>query len=228
MTAIVFARRALLRGMALALIAGAVGAYPLGASAADVAPRIIRLAATAAAGPIAPIQQLGQTLLTVMKQGRTTTFAQRVNELTPAIEAALDLPDILRVAVGPGWSGLTPNEQRRLLDVFRQYTVASYVDNFNSYDGQTLTVAPHTRALRDGAQVVRTEIIPRDGTNPHAIDYVMHKTADGAWKAIDVLADGTISRVAVLRSDFSAMLARGGASALEASLQQKTTALASG
>jgi len=213
MAVIAFARRALLGGAAMALVGAAVGS----AHAAD-----------ATGGPIAPIEQFSQALLTVMKQGKATPFAQRVNELTPVVDVAFDLPAILRLSVGPSWTSMALAEQQRLLAVFRQYTVATFVENFDSYDGQTVTVSPNPRPLSDGAQVVRTEIIPRNGTDPHAIDYVMRRTADGAWKASDVLADGTISRVAVLRSDFAAMLARGGAAALEATLQQKTAALASG
>ncbi len=211
MSAMVLGRRALL--------AAALG-VPV-SIVADVAP------AAAATGPAAPIQQLDEALLTVMKQGRATPFAQRVSELTPAIENALDLPAILRLSVGPSWSGLSATEQTRLLDVFRQYTVASYVDNFNSYDGQTFTIGAQIRTLADGARVVQSVITPRSGTDKHTIDYVMRRAASGAWKASDVLADGTISRVAVLRSDFAAMLARGGAPALEASLQKKTAALQS-
>jgi phospholipid transport system substrate-binding protein len=45
---------------------------------------------------------------------------------------------------------------------------------------------------------------------------------------VDVLADGSISRVAVQRSDFSALFDKGGAPALEASLQQKTEELSHG
>jgi len=211
MTAFVLARRAVLGGAAMALVGGPFR----GGQAANT-------------GPIAPVEQLMGALLTIMKQGKATPFGRRANELTPAIEGALDLPTILRLSVGPSWAGLALAEQNRLLNVFRQYTVATFVENFDSYDGQTVTVSPNPRPLSDGAQVVRTEIIPRNGTDPHAIDYVMRRTADGAWKASDVLADGTISRVAVLRSDFAAMLARGGAAGLEASLQQKTAALASG
>lgn len=184
--------------------------------------------ARAAEGPVAPIQRLSQAMLTIMKQGRATPFAQRANELAPALDSALNIPQILRLSVGASWSGLPAAEQQRLLAVFRQYTIATFVENFNSYDGQTVTVLPNTRPLGDGAQVVRQEIIPANGTNPHALDYVMRQAPDGAWKAADVLADGTISRVAVLRSDFTALLARGGAPALVASLQQKTAALQSG
>lgn len=211
MTAIVFARRTLLRGAALALLAVPAKADP-----------------ASAAGPIPPIQRLDQALLTIMQQGKTTPFARRVAELTPAIEAALNLPVILRVSVGPAWAGLKPEDQRRLLDVFRQYTVATFVENFDSYDGQRITVSPQTRTLSDGAQVVRTNIIPRSGVGGHTIDYVMRQTPGGVWKATDVLADGTISRVAVMRSDFAGLLAQGGAAGLEASLQRKTAVLASG
>lgn len=214
MEAIILGRRALLAGVSLAPLVGPIGR--------------VHAADPATAAIIAPIERLDQALLTVMKQGKATPFAQRVNELTPAIDSALDLGTILRLSVGPSWAGLSAAEQNRLRDVFRQYTVATFVENFDSYDGQTITVFPNTRPLGGGAQVVRTEIIPGNGTNPHAIDYVMRKTPDGTWKAADVLADGTISRVAVLHSDFATMLARGGASALEASLQQKTAALANG
>lgn len=184
--------------------------------------------ARAAEAPAAPIQRLSQAMLTIMKQGRATPFAQRASELAPALESALNIPQILRLSVGASWTSLPAAEQQRLLEVFRQYILATFVENFNSYDGQTVTVLPNARALGDGAQVVRQEIIPANGTNPHALDYVMRPAPDGTWKATDVLADGTISRVAVLRSDFAALLARGGAPALVASLQQKTATLRSG
>lgn len=184
--------------------------------------------ASAAEGPVAPIQRLSQGMLTIMKQGKATPFAQRASELAPVLEAALNIPTILRLSVGPSWNGLPPAEQQRLLAVFTQYTIATFVESFDTYDGQTVTVFPNPRPLSDGAQVVRLEIIPRNGVDPHAIDYVMRRAPDGTWKATDALADGTISRVAVLRSDFAGLLARGGARALEASLQQKTAALQSG
>jgi phospholipid transport system substrate-binding protein len=57
------------------------------------------------------------------------------------------------------------------------------------------------------------------------LSYVMRRTPSG-WKAVDVLADGAISRVAVQRSDFRALLAKGGGQALVASLQQKVDELA--
>ena len=213
MSTIVFARRALLQGAAFSLLAAPIGAQAAG---------------HAQGGAIEPIQRLNEALLRIMQQGKATPFNQRVNELTPALEGALDLPGILRISVGPSWAGLSPAAQSRRRTGVRPYTLAPDVASFDSYDGQRLSVSPQTRTLSNGAQVVRTEIVPRAGSDSHVIDYVMHRMPDGAWRASDVLADGTISRVAVLRSDFSAMLARGAPSALEASLQRKTAALQTG
>ncbi len=49
-----------------------------------------------------------------------------------------------------------------------------------------------------------------------------------AWKAVDVLLDGSISRVAVQRSDFRALVGSGDAGKLIATLRTKTEALEAG
>jgi phospholipid transport system substrate-binding protein len=168
---------------------------------------------------IAPIQQFYSVLLTIMRAGRTTPFIQRFNTLAPALEQTLNLPVILQTAVGFAWSALPAAQQSQLLAVFRQYTVASWVSNFDSYSGQKLEVLPTLRSVGQ-SQVVHTEIVKPTGGSS-VIDYVM-RPAGSAWKATDVLLDGTISQVAVLRSDFTSLLLRG-PNALVESLRQKTT-----
>jgi phospholipid transport system substrate-binding protein len=184
-------------------------------------------AARAAAGDpavIAPIQGLCDGLITVMKAGTKTPFSQRFDMLAPAVDRALDLGTILRVSVGAMWNTLSADQHGALLDAFRRYTVNSYVNSFDSYNGQRFTVDPTTRAV--GAdQVVSTKIIPVSGAS-HALDYVMRQTGS-AWQAVDVLAEGSISRVATQRSDFRSLVMRGGSDALLASLQKKATDLAS-
>jgi phospholipid transport system substrate-binding protein len=59
------------------------------------------------------------------------------------------------------------------------------------------------------------------------LDYVMREV-DGGWHVVDVLLDGSISRVAVTRSDFRALLAEGGAARLIASLRAKVADLKAG
>ena len=74
--------------------------------------------------------------------------------------------------------------------------------------------------------VVKSRIAPVNG-DATELDYVMKQTASG-WKVVDVLAAGSISRVAVQRSDFRHLLSKGGGDALLASLQRKTSDLSGG
>ena len=53
---------------------------------------------------------------------------------------------------------MTPDQQATLQTTFRQYTVASLVANFDNYSGQTIQVAPGSRSLSNGDQVVTTRI----------------------------------------------------------------------
>lgn len=109
----------------------------------------------------APIEALDHALIEIMQAGRQTPFQQRADILAPIIDRAFDLPEILKISVGPGWSALPAEQQAALLAAFRRYTIASYVDNFDSYDGQRFAISPTTRPLGNGREVVDTQIIPK-------------------------------------------------------------------
>jgi phospholipid transport system substrate-binding protein len=181
---------------------------------------------TASAGATATITQFNDALLDAMKSGGRTTFGNRFQSLAPAIDQAFDLAAVLSVSVGPSWASLSPDQQSRLQDAFRRYTVASYVANFDSYTGQNFTVSPDIRDLGEGRVVVQSRITPVRGAATE-LDYVMKQTPSG-WKVVDVLAAGSISRVAVQRSDFRHLLSNGGGNALLTSLQRKTADLSGG
>ena len=190
-----------------------------------VLPGMGRLAFAADADAGAPIAALNRGLIAGMRAGKATPFPQRYNTLAPLVEGAFDIPGILQASVGPRWSALPPAQQSQLLDVFRRFTIASYVANFDSFSGEKLEVLPISRNV--GAdQVVATQIVPSSGA-PTRIDYVMRRTPAG-WRAVDVLLNGSISRVAVQRSDFRSLLGSGDAGPLIQSLQRKTADLSGG
>jgi phospholipid transport system substrate-binding protein len=170
----------------------------------------------------APVAALDAGLLAVMKAGDATPFPKRYAMLDPVLVQTFNLPRILELAVGFGWPSLSADQRQALLAVFQQYTVASYVANFNSYDGQQFKILPGLRAV-GAQQVVSTDIVSRDGTT-RRINFVLLLNG-AAWQIVDVLLDGTISQVAVQRSDFSSLLASGGASALIAALKKKVVTL---
>jgi phospholipid transport system substrate-binding protein len=181
-------------------------------------------AAQPGADPAAPIQALDAALIVAMKSAKTASFQARADALAPAIDAAFDLPGILKSTVGLQWASIPPAQQTQMLAAFRAFTIASYAGNFNSYDGQTITIVPPPRQV--GAdEIVQTTIVSDGVTN--RIDYQM-RTIDGVWKAEDVLLDGTISNVAVQRSDFRKLLATGDARKLIDSLNKRAADLQNG
>ncbi len=198
----------------------------LGRRLALLAPVLLALPAHAAdPEAAAPVQALLTALLGSMQAGSGMNFTQRYAKLAPVVDRAFDIPATLQAAVGPRWAALPPAQQAQLLDVFRKFTIARYVDNFDEANGEKLELLPETRMV--GAdQVVATRIVPRNG-DPVRIDYVMRQSAAG-WKAVDVLLNGSISQVAVQRSDFRSLLSTGDASGLIQSLRQKITAMSGG
>lgn len=176
--------------------------------------------------PIGPIQRLDDALLAVMKGGHSAPFEQRVAALAPVIEQTFDLDAVLAASIGPSWNALPDDQKTPLRAAFRHYTVASYTANFDNYNGQTFLITPAVRNLGDVGVIVQTRIVSTDGSATQ-LDYVMRNGPAG-WKVADVLADGSISRVAVQRSDFRHLLTSGGVPALMAGLQHKIASLSGG
>lgn len=183
-------------------------------------------AVAANAAPAAPIEQLDAALLSAMKADSGTPFAERYRALAPVVEQVFSLDAVLARSVGPSWAALPPAQKATLASAFRRYTVSSYLANFDSYNGQSFQVLPEVRTIGDGQVVVQSRLSRASGS-PIALDYVMSRGPEG-WRAVDVLTNGTISRVAVQRSDFRALLNSGGVPALTASLEHKVASLSGG
>lgn len=197
-----------------ALLLGALASLVLAPAASAAEPEFAAVSA--------PVTALDNGLLSVMKAGKKTPFPRRYGMLEPVIVASFDIPRVLQTVVGFGWSSIPGSQQTPLLAVFTQYMVASYVANFDTFDGEQFRVLPDLRAVGQ-LQVVQTEIVRR-AKAPAKINYVM-RSAGGAWRIVDVLLDGTISQVAVQRSDFSSLLSSGNASRLITALQKKVATL---
>jgi phospholipid transport system substrate-binding protein len=176
--------------------------------------------------PVVAVQSFNAALLGVMKAGAGVSFGQRYAMLQPVVDRTFDLDTILRVSVGPHWASMPADQQAALSAAFRRYTIANFVANFDSYKGETIQTAAGQQSVANGDQVVATRIVSPTGS-PVELSYVMRQTAAG-WKAVDVLAEGSISRVATQRSDFRNLLATGGGPALVASLENKVAALSNG
>ena len=163
------------------------------------------------------------TLLTTMKNGPTLGQSGRYARLAPVVDRLFDIPSMTRLAIGPTWGTLSPAQQQQLMESFRHYIAATYADRFDSYSGQQLQVTgerPYNAAI-----MVDTRIVKSNGETT-TLDYLMHQN-QGAWQISDVYLDGTISQLAVQRSEFNSILRREGVDGLVMALNRKVDLLRS-
>jgi len=181
-------------------------------------------AAFAATPESAPATALDDGLLASMKAGSAgKDFQARYDALAPVVRQAYNLPEVTKNSVGFLWSTLPAAQQQELSQLFEQFTISSYVAEFNTYSGQSFKVLPDETAL-GAKEIVKTQLVPGDGSEPVELDYVMENGANG-WQITDVLLNGTISQVAVHASDFASMVTSGDASRLITALKGKIAAL---
>ncbi len=194
------------------LVLGMGLAAPLGALAAPPPPAAI------------PVQALDNALAATMKAASAgQSFNARAAALAPVIARTYDLPEVAKNSVGFLWGTLPAAQQKELTSLFAQFTVASYVSQFNADNGLKFELLPTEKDL-GAKRIVQTRLVPADGGGATELDYVVAHDANG-WRITDVLLDGTISQVAVHASDFASLVKAGDATPLIAALKRKITAL---
>jgi phospholipid transport system substrate-binding protein len=181
-------------------------------------------AAALAVNPQDNVRGFYDTLLTTMRYGPTLGQSGRYARLAPVVDRLFDVPAMARMAVGPTWATLSPAQQQQLIDAFRHYIAATYADRFDSYSGQQLQVTGERPY--NGDVIVQTKIVKSDGDITD-LDYLMRQN-QGSWQISDVYLDGTISQVAIQRSEFHSILRREGVDGLVAVLNRKVDLLGKG
>ena len=189
---------------------------------------VLLAGAAIAAEPSAPvkvIETMHAGMLEVMRTAATTTFEERAAKLQPVIDTAYDLDFMGRKSLGKSFDVLSPEDQKRWLELFHTFMVANYAGRFTSFSGQKFETLGEEPAAQDTV-LVRTRLVDPGKENVD-LAYRMRQQ-DGAWKVIDVYLKGTVSELALRRSDFTAILDREGFPALIANLDGKIADLRAG
>jgi phospholipid transport system substrate-binding protein len=174
--------------------------------------------------PQANVRGFYDTLLNTMKNGPTLGQSGRYARLAPVVDRVFDVSLMTRLAIGPSWATLPPAQQQRLIEAFRHYIAATYADRFDSYSGEQLQVTGEQPYNAD--VIVQTKIVKPDG-EATTLNYLMRQN-QGSWQISDVYLDGTISQVAVQRSEFNSILRREGVDGLVMALNRKADLLSRG
>lgn len=181
----------------------------------------IAASAIAQEAPDALVKRVSQETLAIIKSDPKVQAGDQAR-IREVVETKLlpnfDFERITALAMGRNWSKATPEQQKLLVDQFRQLLVRTYSGALTQYRDQTMDYKP-LRADASATEVtVRTEVV-RQGQGPVPIDYSMSKGASG-WKVYDVIVGG-VSLVTNYRDEFNEQIKSGGIDGLIKTLQSK-------
>lgn len=171
------------------------------------------------------IDALHEALLEVMKNAEELGYDGRAERLAPVISEYFDVQFMARKSVGRHWKDASEEEQRRFLVAFNRFMVANYAGQFDGFSGQ------HFETLGEQAAKMETVMVKSRLVNPKDDDVELNyrmRQVDGKWKIVDVYLDGTVSELALRRSEFSSIVKRENFDALIEAIDAKTAKLASG
>lgn len=122
---------------------------------------------------------------------------------------AFDLEFMARKSLGPHARELDDAQIARWTDAFGRFLVGNYARQFDGWSGQRFETL-ETREAPRGTAIVATRL-ERVDDDDVPLDYRLRPGGGGAhWKIIDVYSNGTVSELALRRSEFSSLFARVG------------------
>jgi phospholipid transport system substrate-binding protein len=168
-----------------------------------------------------PIETLYAVLLECLKNADALGLEGRRAKIAPAVTAGYDLAFMAEKILGRHWRALSDAERAHWTETFGRLTVATYAERMTGFSGQVFEVLRVEPSQRGTALVYSQVVSP--GEKPIALNYRMRP--DGAsWRIIDVYMNGTVSELALRRSEYAAVLQRDGFGKLVASIDDKITA----
>jgi phospholipid transport system substrate-binding protein len=168
-----------------------------------------------------PIERLYAVLLECLRNADALGLEGRRAKIAPAVQAGYDLPFMAEKILGRHWVSLSDADRARWTDTFGSLTVATYAERMTGFTGQVFEVLKVEPSQRDTAVVYTQVVTPKE--TPIAINYRMRDDG-GGWRIIDVYLNGTVSELALRRSEYAAVLQRDGFEKLVASIGEKIRA----
>ena len=158
-----------------------------------------------ALGPAAQfVQRLGETALMSLteKNMQRPVRERRVREI---LQNNFDIQQIGKFAMGAYWKDASESQRLEYMDLFEDMIVQTYTTRFEEYSGQTLKVSGSTPSGNDF--IVYSQVVQKDGP-PVSLEWRV-RSKGGALRVVDVVVE-SVSMSVTQRSDFSAVIQRGG------------------
>ena len=168
--------------------------------------------------PRAIVEALHATMLEAMKKADKLGFDGRYALLEPVIARSFDLQFMASKCVGRHWKKLTEDERELWLGRFSRLTTSNYAGRFNGYKGEHFETLGEKAAAHSTRVVLTRVVVP--GDDDVSLNYRLKHGSDG-WRIIDVYLKGTVSELALRRSEYSTTLKRDGFAKLTAAIDRK-------
>jgi phospholipid transport system substrate-binding protein len=124
--------------------------------------------------------------------------------------------------VGRQWDDLPEADQQAWRQKFSELTISNYAGRFVGYTGEAFSTVGQEPAARDTVMVLTRLDVP--GDQPVDMNYRLRETR-GGWRIIDIYLKGTVSELALRRSEYSSTLTRDGFEKLAAAIDKKIAEL---
>ena len=170
--------------------------------------------------PTIVVEDFHTALIGMMKKSDELTFDERVAYLIPIMDETFDLDFMSAKSVGRQWKQLSEAEQKEWQSKFSELMVSNYAGRFVDYSGEMFSTLGKEPAARDTLMILTRLDVPGD----EAVDmnYRLRETREG-WRIIDIYLKGTVSELALRRSEYSSTLKRDGFEKLAAAIEKKIT-----
>lgn len=165
------------------------------------------------------IERLDAAYLDVMKNAVKLGYAGRFEKFEPVLSKIFDFAAMARLSVGGRWKDFTPAQQAKLTETFGKLSVATHAGRFIGYSGERFEIVGEEPSTQ-GTVLVRTRVVI-PGKEAVQLDYRLHAGQEEGWRIIDVFMNGTVSELALRRSEYSAVLDRDGFDGLITALDGK-------
>jgi phospholipid transport system substrate-binding protein len=171
--------------------------------------------------PEATVTSLHHGLIAASQSSPGASVDDRYRKLEPLIEKTHDLRYIAEFALRKQWPMLSEMDRQRFIAAFEKLSVMTYASRFKNVTERTFkSSGPPT--IESGRAHVLTAIA-RQAQPDVSLDYMLEQK-DGAWRIINIIADG-VSDLALKRAEYQRILGAGSLDDLIKELEAQTARL---
>src|SRR5690606_862680 len=168
------------------------------------------------------VQTVANNALNAVKKDRAVKAGDLVSinkVINDYVLPYVNLEKTTRLAAGRHWRQATPDQQKRLIEAFKNTLLRTYSGAFTKIDSNSAFAMQPFRGAANANDVVVRSLLNQGHAPSVAIDYRLEKTPQG-WKIYDLNVEG-IWLIQNYRNQFSQQISQNGVEGLITALNAK-------